>query len=73
MVAVAAGNEVAVDLEVFAAVRVGYARPATMEVMNGDGPGFPNDLAAGSRMRIPQILLYLGLTVDHHASTGEIF
>ena len=71
MVAIAAGDEIAVDLLAPAVLRVAHPRPAGIEIIDRKRLRFPDDAAACRLTCIRQIFLYLGLAIDHHASAGK--
>ena len=71
MIAVATGDEIALDLVPLAMVRVANARPAAVEIADGDVLRFPDEAAARGATRIGQVLLDLGLPIDHEPAAGK--
>ena len=66
MEAVAAGDEVAVELVRLAVLLVGDARLRAVEVVHRDVRGLVDGRQAGGRARVHQVARQLGLAVDHH-------
>ena len=70
MEAVAAGDEVAVDLVADAVLDVGDARAVGVEIMRFDVGGLIDGGEPGRLARVHQVERHLGLAVDHHGLAG---
>src|SRR5687768_17461877 len=71
MIAIAAGNELAVELVLTALVAIANARLAATEVVHADVFGLEDEPALHGEARLDEIARQLGLTIHGHRAAGE--